>query len=187
MLKFLNESKGAQIADALGIQDTVQMVAFVSENLKSWQSGILAPEGGRQCWQHPFQFPARTNCTESLTPTGHAASPRARLPFGLGTQRSTPHLCVPFFTDSGTGMPLSSGGDPPRGDCGVGSASVQSPWGHNSLSTFKKAVSNAPNLVLIGRGSSVPAQSGRPSRKGNRKTLKVLRPIYFITDCICDF
>ena len=45
---------------------------------------------------------------------------------------------------------------------------------------------NVPLLAFIDRGSSVLAQSGRPSRKENRKTLYVLCLVCLISDCICD-
>ena len=67
-----------------------------------------------------FQIPARTNCAENLTPTGHVALERARLPSGLVTKRSTPPLSVPFFTDPGTGSRYPRlAAPPPRGDRGV--------------------------------------------------------------------
>ena len=75
---------------------------------------------------------------------------------------------------------------PPRGDCGGNSGKARSPGGRNSLCTFKNAEVTAPIQVLLDRVSSVLAQSGRPSSKESRKTLKVLQHICFIIDCICD-
>ena len=88
---------------------------------------------------------------------------------------------------SGVSIPLSSASTPsPSSHSGRSSDKSQSPRRDNSLSTFKNAEVTAPILGLLGRVSSVLAQSGRPSRKGNRKSLKVLQPIFVITDCICD-
>jgi hypothetical protein len=88
---------------------------------------------------------------------------------------------------SGVSIPLSSASTPsPSRHYSRCSDKSQSPRRDNSLSTFKNVVITAPLLASFDRGSSVLSQSGRPSRKENRKTLYVLCLVCLISDCFCD-
>ena len=108
-------------------------------------------------------------------------------PSETGPGCASPARSDPLSGVPGVSIPLSSAStpSPPRPD-GRSSDKSRSPRGRNPLCNFRNAEVTAPILGLLDRVSSVLAQSGRPSRKGNRKSLKALHPICVITDCICD-